>query len=702
MEGPEQTAQSGGHRAGPGASESSPYGAILDAADAGVWVIDPSARTTFVNARMAAMLGRERGEVEGRPMLDFIADRTKGVAESRLQGSRIGTERLHIYFQRKDGSSFPAIVSLTALPGGKGENAGSVATVADLSARPEADAALEYTERSLRTVVEGAPIVLWALDCEGTITLSEGNGLENLGFKPGELVGQNVFELYGDNTEVVAAIKRALAGEAFESVIQTGDLWFETKYSPIFDRMGLPAGIVAVSHDITERKRAEQRVAYLAYHDELTGLPNRSLFQQSTSLALARARRRGQSVALLYLDLDRFKLVNDSFGHSAGDDLLREISKRVREAVRDEDVVARHSGDEFLVLLADLDPTGARINHHEDDSGAVRVAESVAGKIHEALREDMSINGQSLSIDTSIGISLYPRDAPDEETLLQHADTAMYQSKRTGRGGTEVYGRVLRDSTAQLSIAGRLRGALERDEFELHYQPIVALTDGKMQAVEALLRWRHPDGRLLPPADFLSVAEEVGMIEAIDDWVLREASRQWRTWSDAGTQLRMSVNISTLQFRRRDLAEVLLRGITESGGDPRWIIVEITESAMMADVELTKQILEKLCESSVRVALDDFGSGYSSLGRLSDLVVHTLKLDRTFVRNVPRDELASVMVAGVVEIARRMHVYSLAEGVETAEQRDFLIKCGCDLGQGYFFGRPAPPNDLEARFGTYL
>ena len=330
------------------------------------------------------------------------------------------------------------------------------------------------------------------------------------------------------------------------------------------------------------------------------------------------------------------------------------------------------------------------------------MAESVAHKIHEALHRDMKLDGQSLSIDASIGISLYPRDAPDAEVLLQHADTAMYESKRTGRGGTEVYGASLSDSTAQLSVAGRLRGALERDELELHYQPIVALVDGKMQAVEALLRWRHPGGRLLPPADFLPVAEEVGMMEAIDDWVLREASRQWRIWSDAGTQLRMSVNISTLQFRRRDLADVLLRGIVESGGDPRWIIVEITESAMMADVELTKSILEQLCSASVRVALDDFGSGYSSLGRLSDLVVHTLKLDRSFVRNIPRDELASVMVAGVVEIARRMHVYSLAEGIETAEQRDFLIKCGCDLGQGYFFGRPAPPAELEANFGRYL
>jgi diguanylate cyclase (GGDEF)-like protein/PAS domain S-box-containing protein len=702
MEGPRQTAQSGDHALKSGWGEESPYRQIVEAADVGVWAIDARAQTTFVSSKMASMLGYESADLEGRPMLEFVDDRALAIAESRLQGGRIGTERLHLHFRCKDGSSIATMVSLNPLPAPKGESPGSVATVTDLSDQPQAEQALERSEGRLRAAVEGAPIVLWALDANGIITLSEGSGLVNLGFKPGQLVGTSVFDLYGDHAEAVAAIKRALAGEAFNTVMQTGDLWFESKYSPILDQQGAPCGTIAVSHDITERKQAEQRVAYLAYHDELTGLPNRSMFQQSSSFALARARRRGQAVALLYLDLDRFKLVNDSFGHAAGDQLLREIATRVCAVVREEDIVARHSGDEFLILLADLDAGASSEKAGPSASGSVRAAEMVAAKIHETLREPLTIDGESLSIDASIGISLYPRDAPDQERLLQHADTAMYESKRTGRGGTEVYGRSHRDSTAQLSIAGRLRGALERDEFELHYQPIVALSDGKMQSVEALLRWRHPDGRLLPPGDFLAVAEEVGMIVAIDDWVLREAARQWRVWSDAGTQLRMSVNISTLQFRRYDLADVLLKGIAESGGDPRWIVVEITESAMMADVERTKRILDQLCNASVRVALDDFGSGYSSLGRLSDLVVHTLKLDRTFVRNVPRDELAAVMVAGVVEIARRMHVYSLAEGIETAEQRDFLIKCGCDLGQGYFFGRPAPPAELQARFAHYL
>ncbi len=527
--------------------------------------------------------------------------------------------------------------------------------------------------------------MLWALDRDGVITLSTGRGLRKLGFEPGELVGRSVFELYPESHESYKYNLRALAGEAFTTVVAEGELWFETHYTPLFDDSGEPAGTIAVSNDITERKRAEQKVAFLAYHDELTGLPKRTLFEEHVSLAIARAGRRDLAVALLYLDLDRFKLINDSFGHAAGDDLLCRITQRLRDTVRQEDLVARHSGDEFLVLLADLRIRSDVTSNGQQVAGAVQTSKLVAEKIHDSLRKTTKIEGHDVSGDASIGISLYPRDAQDADTMLQHADIAMYESKRSRRGGTEVYGGTAQDPTTQLSIAGRLRDALERGELSLHYQPIVKLADGTVPAVEALLRWRQPNGDLMLPGEFMPVAEEIGMLEAIDDWVVDAASRRWARWNKDGTTLALALNISSLRFRSPGLADKLLAQIRGAGGDPRWVGIEITESTVMADPDLAKATIVKLREADMSVAIDDFGSGYSSLSRLADLPVHTLKMDGSFIHNIPDDQGASVMVAGIIEIGKRMGVYSLAECIETEAQREFLAGCGCFFGQGYLF-----------------
>jgi diguanylate cyclase (GGDEF)-like protein len=446
--------------------------------------------------------------------------------------------------------------------------------------------------------------------------------------------------------------------------------------------------------------RAQEEVEFLAYHDKLTNLANRAMFEDLLGMALARAQRHELAVAVLYVDIDDFKLINDSLGHAAGDELLIQVADRLRAITRQTDLVARQGGDEFLLLLADLDG-GSEAYLHGGSGAPYVAAESAAQRIQEALRGSFTIAGHEVYASASIGLSVFPTDASDAATLLKNADTAMYWSKHAAPGGYRIFTDDDAGSAAQLTFATRLRRAVEEQNWMLYYQPLVELVTGRMIGVEALLRWPDPLGGLIAPGEFIPLAEEMGLIEAIGSWVTEELCRQDEEWRSRGLELGLSFNLSARQLRQGKLAETLIEPFAAHDVDPRRVVIEITESAAMADPERTQWLFHDLRERGFRIAIDDFGTGYSSLSRLRHLPVDILKIDRSFIRDLPGDHPARSMVAGIIRLAEGVGMIPFAEGVETQEQRAFLLDAGCGLAQGYLFARPMPPAEIE-RFDRSL
>jgi diguanylate cyclase (GGDEF)-like protein/PAS domain S-box-containing protein len=473
-------------------------------------------------------------------------------------------------------------------------------------------------------------------------------------------------------------------------------VWFRDSATVVRDADGKPTLIHGVMLDITDRREAEEHAAFLAYHDNLTELPNRSMFEELLELAIARARRHDVGVAVMLIDIDDFKLVNDSLGHEAGDELIRRLAERLREATRETDLVARQGGDEFLLLLADLERTPASGLPDGAETPAL-IAESVVTRIQEALRTPFDIGGTEVYVTASIGIGLFPNHGQDALELMRNADTAMYRSKQAGPGGYLMYANVIEDFRGKLSMTTRLRKAVENQNWMLHYQPIIDLLEGKMVGVEALIRWNDPNGGLVPPGDFIPLAEEMGLIDVIGDWVVEELSRQGMAWREDGLELEIGFNLSPRQLWQPDVTQRLMTRLESGGIDPRSVIVEITESAAMTDPERTQRILWDLHGRGLRLAIDDFGTGYSSLSRLKHLPVDILKIDRSFVRDIPDDPQAGNMVQAVIQLAAGLNMTPLAEGIETQDQWLFLVEHGCRFGQGYYFSRPVPADEILER-----
>jgi diguanylate cyclase (GGDEF)-like protein len=441
--------------------------------------------------------------------------------------------------------------------------------------------------------------------------------------------------------------------------------------------------------DITERRRAEQEVAYLAYHDKLTGLPNRSMFEEALGLALARARRHGLAVAVLYLDLDDFKRINDTLGHGAGDDVLRQVAGRLQEAVRESDVVARHGGDEFLVLLDDL-----AVSADNGGAEAADLARSVAERIREALHVPVVFAGSDLHVSGSIGIAVSRGSREDEAWLVRRADAAMYRTKRESPGGIAMASERDEPVPGELQ-AERLRRAVEGDGLVVHYLPVVDLSTARIVGVEALVRWQSEDGRLIPPGEFLTLAEDLGLMGAIDERVMAAAFGMCGAWVAEGLDLgQVSVNLSAAGLGGADLHAGVLRRIEATGVDPGRVMLELAESALLADGR-ARQSLAALHDAGVRLAVDDFGTGMSSLAGLRDFPIDVIKLDRPLLRGVPEDPKAIRLLEAVVQLVRSLGAEPLAEGVETEGQRAALLAMGCRLGQGFRFSPPVPADQVE-------
>ena len=469
--------------------------------------------------------------------------------------------------------------------------------------------------------------------------------------------------------------------------------WIRDESAFLFGDEDTPVLVQGVMFDITVRKRAEEQVSFLAYHDKLTGLPNRALFEEMLETAIARAHRHDLGVGVLYLDLDNFKLVNDSLGHHAGDELLQQLAERLRGCTRETDLVARQGGDEFLLLLADLERGMGPVAGTE---AGLLVAESVATRVHEALQEPFDLGGVEFFASASIGVSLFPQDATDSTSLLKNADSAMYQSKKAEPGGYIVYASGADDAIERLSLTTRLRRAVEQKHWVLHWQPVVELAGGTVSGLEALIRWREPNGGIVPPGEFIPIAEELGLIEAIGDWVIDEVARQRKAWEAEGIDVRVGFNLSPRQIWSGRLAEKMMEKLSGAGVDPHDVIVEITESTARADPDRTQRVLSELHAWGLTLAIDDFGTGYSSLARLKHLPVDILKIDRSFIHDVDRDEDSGRMVEAMIQLAHGLGMTPLAEGIETAEELAFLREAGCTLGQGFYFARPAPAEEIPA------
>jgi diguanylate cyclase (GGDEF)-like protein/PAS domain S-box-containing protein len=633
------------------ASESRAAAVLRSAMDA-IVTLDDRGEILSVNPAAEELLGRTADEVRGRTVGEvFIPEDRRvrheaGFAVARAQADHpIFAGRVETRLRRGDGTEVP--VEMAIARADVGSQVIFTAFLRDISARLAAEAAVRAERDRAQQYLDVAGTLLVVLDGDGRLRLLNREGCDVLGYPHGELLGEDWFD------RVVPEEDRTCTREVFAALV-AGDVpspqyvehevvrrdggrrlvgWRATV---LREPDGRISGTLSSGQDVTEQRRAEARIAHLAFHDPLTGLANRARLEARLDAAVQRAEEAGTAVALLSIDLDDFKLVNDSFGHATGDGLLEAVASRLRALTRAGDLLARHGGDEFLLLLDGL---------HGD---AVLAAQAAAAKLVAAFDEPFIVAGAELWIGASVGVSVLPQDADGAQGLLSHADAALYQAKTAGRHGHALYTPRHADRRHRLSLGGRLRRALADEEFELHFQPVVHLASGEVAGAEALLRWRQPDGTLVAPGDFIPFAEESGLIEPIGAWVIRAACAQAAAWRAEGHAVPVNFNVSARQLLRADLVPAIAAALDFHGLPPLAVTAEITETALLRDADRARGVLHDLHALGVPIALDDFGAEYSSLARLRELPVQVLKIDRGFLRDVPGDPAAAQIIRAVL------------------------------------------------------
>jgi len=550
---------------------------------------------------------------------------------------------------------------------------------------------LRDSEERFRTMTERMRDIFTILSPDGRALYVSPAVRDVLDYEPEKMMGKSLFDLLHpqDLDAVQYQFGQVVKGEEMVRPIE-----FRMRHNDGSWRMleafarnelanSAVAGIIVHSRDITEHKQSQQLIWNLAHHDALTGLPNRSLLQDRLSQAIHQAHREGHKLAVLFLDLDHFKHINDSLGHHVGDVLLQTAAQRIGQCLREGDTVARLGGDEFVVLLPVF----------QTDSDVMLVAD----KVLEALNQPFDIDSHQLHIGVSIGISQYPRDAQEPGQLMRMADAAMYHAKANGRNNAQFFNEQI-DSVARerLQVENGLRQALQQQELRLYFQPLVHLESGRVVGMEALIRWEHPQRGLLSPANFVDIAEDSGLIMQIGEWILSEACRQTKTLLDRGHGLQVAINLSARQIESGVLHQTVLNVLRTTGLPAQHLKLEITERSMISNIEETSLLLDKLRNLGLQIAIDDFGTGYSSLSYLKRFPIDTLKIDQSFVRDIGIDSDDEAIVTAIVAVAHSLKMSVIAEGIESARQVDFLRSLGCEMGQGYHFSRPLPPEEFAA------
>jgi diguanylate cyclase (GGDEF)-like protein/PAS domain S-box-containing protein len=555
--------------------------------------------------------------------------------------------------------------------------------------------ALRESEARLQALLSSLDDLVFEIDEDGTYLEIWTANDDLLAVPRAELLGKTHREALGEEIGLSLAkvISQVLETDRphfwnYSLAVPAGIRWFQGRVAPIAGSGGSSRKLCLMVRDITEQKvaeqardQAEEQLRHQALYDGLTGLPNRTLFHDRVKHALVAARRESEELAVLMLDLDRFKEINDTLGHAAGDDVLREVAWRLSKVTREGDSIARLGGDEFSILLP---------NASEAD------AAMVVSRVSSCLEEPIVVQDLPLRVDASIGLAAFPRDGGDADLLIQHADVAMYAAK-AANGGFAMYERFADPHTPdRLALIGELRGALEREELVLYYQPQMTLSTGGVMAVEALIRWQHPQRGLIPPDEFIPFVQETGLIKPLTHYVLDRALRQCRTWMDQGRPMKVAVNLAMRNLLDADLPVDVADLLKLNGVSTNLLVLEITESAVICDPLRTEAVLARLARMGVRLSVDDFGTGYSSLTYLTRLPIHEIKIDRSFVTNMNSSADKEVVVRSTIDLARNLGKQVVAEGVETAEVLQRLEELGCHLVQGYYVSRPLPAEELDA------
>ena len=667
------------------------YRQIVENLHEGIWIVDKYNRTRFVNSRMAEMIGYTIDEVLGKNLFDFMDTKNVDVCKQKLIEHRQGQSEVYDFeFINKQGKKIYTKIASSPIYNAKDVYDGSIAGVIDVSDLRGQELKLKM----LSSAVEQSGTMVMITNESGDIEYVNPKFTEITGYKKEEILGENASILRSEKTEteqVTDLWGTISGGEDWHGEIETrkkdGEcFWSLMTISAIKSDRGKISHYVMVSEDVSQLKEARLKMEQLAYVDSLTGLANRLLFRDRLEQVLKAIQRSDTQAALLYLDLDQFKRINDSLGHDMGDALLMQVAERLRQCVRHQDTVARMGGDEFVILLSDVD-------------GMAGVS-SVARKIKKSMEKPFRMLTHEMIITPSIGITLAPDDSLNADILLKNADLAMYRAKALGRNNFQFFTEEMNSRVLDhLLIENQLRQAIDNNQLVLHYQPQKSIQTGKLSGVETLLRWKHPDKGLIGPDEFIPVAEETGLVVQLGEWVLRNACKEWHGCELKGMPpIKLAINLSARQFRDPGLLDMIQNILDITGFKPINLELEITETTLMEHLEHAIASLEKIKALGISISIDDFGTGYSSLNYLKRLPIDSLKIDQAFIKEIPQDKDDMEISAAVIAMAHKLKLKVIAEGVETEAQWDFLKKNRCDFGQGYMIGKPMSAEDFIQQY----